>query len=101
MANSNRLQEVAEFQLVGEDEAAAPAKPAPAVEKQLTGLLLMSLRALSQRALVALSTLFTLALAASAFWLWGRILAAPSATQLVGVGMYAVFVLALEFVRRR
>ena len=99
---SSRLQEVTDFQLVGQDEQPPerPAKPA-AAEQHLTGLLLMSLRALSQRAVVALSTLFTLALAASAFWLWGEVLAHPTAPQLVGLGMYGGFVLALEFVRRR
>jgi hypothetical protein len=77
--------------------------PDPAVPEQAQrdlSLLLLSLKALSQRALVALSSLFTLLTVFSAFWLWWSI-PHPDAYQLVGLGMYAVFVLAANFIVKR
>lgn len=66
-----------------------------------TQMLLLGLKALSQRAIVALSTLFTAGGLFSAWWLWSSVLPSPSVLQLTGIGMYAVFLLALEWVRRR
>lgn len=89
------------FELVGEraDE------PVPAMqsaqEKAAIQMLQIGLAALSKKAVVALSTIFTGAALFSAWWLWAAILPNPSTLQLVGVGMYAAFLLALEFVRRR
>lgn len=71
------------------------------VSKAAMGLLLLSIKQLSQRTLVAASTCFTFALAASAFFLWWTVLGAPTPLQLTGLGMYSGFALALEFVRRR
>lgn len=65
-----------------------------------TQMLLLGLKALSQRALVALSACFTLLTVASAFALWWRVLPEPSVFQLVGLGLYGVFVLAVHLVRR-
>lgn len=64
-------------------------------------LLALSLQALSQRALVALSALFTAGALFSAWWLWNETLPAPTGLQLVGLAMYGAFILALEWVRRR
>ena len=55
----------------------------------------------SQRAATICSALFTVAGLAAAFWLWTTILPNPSVLNLIGVGMFAVFILAFEFVRRR
>lgn len=67
----------------------------------LTGLLLTSLRALSQRAIVALASLVDLALIASAFALWVMVIREPTILQLVGVGLYASFVLVALMLRNR
>ncbi len=101
MARS-RLQAVGEEDaaLIGE-EPPPPVEPAPRrVEHALTGLLITSLRALSQRAIVALSSLVDLALLASAFALWLLIIANPTLLQLTAVGGYAVFVLLSLYMRR-
>ena len=66
-----------------------------------TQMLMLALKALSQRALVAASTLFTAAGLFSAWWLWSSVLPNPTTFQLVGLGGYAIFILALEWVRRR
>jgi hypothetical protein len=60
--------------------------------------MLLALTALSQRTVVALSRLFTLATVASAFWLWLLILPHPDTLQLAGLGMYALFVLAANII---
>lgn len=60
----------------------------------------LALKALSQRALVAVSDLFTLLTVFSAFWLWHSI-PEPSIYQLVGLGMYGVFVLAANVIVRK
>lgn len=65
-----------------------------------TTMLLMGLKALSQRALIALSSLFTLITVASAFWLYmSRTTLDPQ--QLILCGMYALFVLAANVIVRR
>jgi hypothetical protein len=107
---STRLQQVGEesaenFTLIGnEPEPPLPVaakKDTAAMESRLSGLIVTALKTLSQRSLVAISNLFTLLLAGSAFVLWRSVLPSPSVLQLVGLGGYAGFVLALEFVRRR
>jgi len=61
----------------------------------------MALRTLSQKTVVALANLFSLLLAGSVFWVFLTILAEPTVLQLVGAGMFAVFVLSLHLVRKR
>lgn len=63
-------------------------------------LLRIGLKALSQRALVAASALFTLLTVASAFWLFLSI-KDPNPMQLTLLGMYAVFVLAANVIVKR
>lgn len=95
MANRLRpIDEAAAFDPL----APAPERPAPVPNEEptlATSILLTALRALSQRALIALSNLFVLAAAASAFWLWLVTLPSPSVYQLVGLGLYGLLMLAL------
>lgn len=88
--------------LIGQEPepSEAPAPPSQAANA-LTGLLIMSLRALSQRAVLALANLFMAASAASAWWLWYVTMPRPSIAQLVGLTLYAGFVLALNYMLRR
>ena len=84
------------FELVQEDV------PAPTPDNALaTQMLTIALTALSQRALIAIASLFSITLAATAFFLWWMILPNPSINQLVGLGMYALFILALHIIRYR
>lgn len=63
-------------------------------------MLRMGLAALSKRALVALSSLFTLITVGSCFWLYmSRAVLDPQ--ELILCGMYAVFVLAANVIVRR
>lgn len=62
---------------------------------------MLGLKTLSQRTIVALSSLFTLLTAVSVFVLAYAISRNPSMAQLIELGLYGAFVLVLEFVRRR
>ena len=104
---STRLQAVGEGEeavLIGEEPAPQPAPAvsrAPAIaQSALTGLLFTSLRALSQRTVVALASLVDLAMIGSAFALWLMVIANPTPLQLAGVAGYAVFVLCTLWMRR-
>lgn len=79
-------------------DTGAPPRRMSLAERQVYDILV---RGVSQTALTIVSTLFTLLFAGSAFALWWAALPQPSASQLIGLGMYAAFVLALEYVRRR
>lgn len=71
--------------------------PADPVHNVATSILFTSLRALSQRAVIALANLFVLLTAVSAFWLWYATMPAPSVLQLVGLSLYGVLILALNW----
>jgi hypothetical protein len=91
--------------LIGEEPPAPVAQPVPRetsrAQSALTGLLLTSLRALSQRAIVAFASLVDLALIVSAFALWLLVIRDPSTLQLAALAGYAVFILAAILLRRR
>lgn len=91
-------QPIGNFQVIENDET-TPNSPPPQEERGLS-VLLLALKALSQRSLVALASLFTLITVGSAFWLF---LATPEPTvfQLIKLAMYGIFVLAANFIVRR
>jgi hypothetical protein len=84
------------FKVVEEEKAAESASEKVGFETLRLGLF-----ALSQRTTVALSKLFSLLTAASAFALWWGVLPNPSVLQLVGLGGYAVFILAINLIVRK
>lgn len=92
--------ELDEGELLGGAEATPHPSPDRAASA-LTGLLVTSLRALSLRAVVALTNLFMAASAGSAWWLWYVTLPNPSIPQLVGLTLYGLFILALNYMMRR
>jgi|HubBroStandDraft_3_1064219.scaffolds.fasta_scaffold1316263_1 hypothetical protein len=73
----------------------------PRSEATFANLLAVSLRALSQRAVIALASLVDLALIASAFVLWLKVIREPTVLQLGGIGMYAAFILIAIYARKR
>lgn len=94
MAQTNPGWEVIE----GGEEPKQAAPQQPRIDAA-TRLLLVALGALSQRMIVALADLFTLLTVASAFWLWWSI-PAPNDRQIVALSIYAVFVLAANWIVR-
>jgi len=95
---TTRLRQVGEEEFVDE-----PAKDTVAQALTNAGLAMMvtGLKTLSQRTLVAFSACFTLLSVASAFWLWLTILPEPNPSKLVGLALYGVFLLGIEWIRRR
>lgn len=84
------------FEVVGGTETEQPAPDNGAAVRMLT----LALAALSQRALVAIADLFTLLTVGSAFWLWSSI-PAPNDRQIIALSIYALFVLAANWIVRR
>lgn len=86
-----------DFEVVADNERpSAPRQQLPTG----AGLLMLALKALSQRTIVALANLFTLATVGSAFWLFLSI-DRPDTHQLVQMAMYVVFILGINFIVRR
>lgn len=94
----SRLEVVAERNV---DEEHAPDTRAAQLNVVATQMLMTALKALSQRFVVALSNLFTLLTAASAFYLWMICLPEISVLKIVGLSIYSVFILALNVWGRR
>ena len=63
--------------------------------------IMLGLKALSQKFVIALSTCFTGLGLLGGWLLWNSVLPNPTTPQLIGLGEYAAFFLLLEFVRRR
>lgn len=91
------------YRVVSEETVQAPPAPIPDIQQNQVAarVLMVALHALGQRTVVAISNLFTAALVASVWFLWWSALANPTPMQLTGLGGYALFVLAIEIVRRR
>ncbi len=62
--------------------------------------LMLGLKVLSQRALAGLRAGFTLLSVASAWWLWS-VTPDPSPTQIASLTIYALFILAANYIVRR
>lgn len=92
------------FQLVSDDdpvETAPAATPAqPALQRVSTDMLVMALRALSQRAVVALASLQALVMAGSVFALF-YLTPNPSLQQIGALTIYSLFILAIMWLGRR
>lgn len=93
----NRLREVPSQPL---PQTAQP-KTSDAAQAAGLAMLLLGLKALSQRFVVALAALRGLILAGTAFWLALLVLPNPNTYQLVGLGIYCIFVVIFEFWTRR
>ena len=94
---------VHQFEPLYEEEEKPPARAfnaeAAAQSTAVAGLTL-ALRSLSQRALAALADLFMLVTVASAWWLW-MVTPDPNSYQLIGLSVYAVFILLVNVIKRR
>lgn len=81
-------------------EEPEPGQPSPEQPPRELGLLMLALKSLSQRAIAAIADLFFLATVASAFWLWA-VTPEPNPHQIVSLTIYALFVLAANWLVRR
>lgn len=87
-----------QFEVVGEIPDETP--QSHVAERVSAHALMIALKALSQRALVALADLFMLTTVGSAFWLW-YLTPKPDSYQIVSLSIYAVFILAANYIVRR
>lgn len=86
-----------------EDEP-APSLPTAAEQEQAEAArkwLYLAFRALSLRAMTAITNLFSLILVSLVAALLARILDDPTENRLIGVGGFALFCLMIDIVRRR
>jgi len=99
------------FALVDDVEAPAQAQAAPAMTAeqvyqvqeeaaQARAMLMLALKTFGQRFVIALSNLFSLLTVLSVWWLWMSV-PHPGTNDLVGMGMYAVFILVVNYLVKR
>jgi ABC-type siderophore export system fused ATPase/permease subunit len=90
------------FEIISENEAPQPRPQQAPTQGQDAAFnaLMLALKTLSQKTLIALSRLTSLAMVGSAFWLFMSI-PNPSTNQIIWGGMYGVFILTTLFLMRR
>jgi hypothetical protein len=99
------------FALVDDVEAPAQTQAAPAMTAeqvyqvqqeaaQARAMLMLALKTFGQRFVIALSNLFSLLTVLSVWWLWMSV-PHPGTNDLVGMGMYAVFILVVNYLVKR
>ena len=90
-----------QFEVVEETEPlSSPPRTSSAEGGRAAGLLLLALKALSQRTVVALADLFCLLTIGSVFTLWFVSPAEPTINQIVKLSIYGVIVLAANWIVR-
>jgi hypothetical protein len=90
-----------QFKLELVDEDSAPSPTQSRLEGHAADVLLLALKALSQRALVALASLFSLLTVAAVFWLALSISANPTIYQIATLGIFSAFVIVINYIVRR
>lgn len=86
---------------VGAEEFSEPQSTNQAQAAASLSLLMLALKTLSQRTIVAIAALRGMVLAGTVFWAAMSILPSPNTDKLVGLGLYGLFVLILEYVAYR
>lgn len=87
------------FEIIEENDT-PQTRPQPQGQDAAFSALMLALKTLSQKTLIAMSRLTSLAMVASVFWLFMSI-PDPHTSQLIWGGMYGVFILTLQFLMRR
>lgn len=85
------------FEVVEEPDPPQAGEPKTTAATQM---LFIALKALSQRALIAIDNLFCLLTVGGVFWLWASI-PDPNPNQIVALTIFATFVLAANWLVRR
>lgn len=90
------------FEIISEEEApqVPPRRSVEPTGDPALGAIMLALKTLSQRTIVALSRLAAMAMVGSVFWLFMSI-PSPSQAQIIWGGMYSVFILAVLFLLGR
>jgi hypothetical protein len=91
------------FEVVEESGTAGGPQPAaaqPQPQKAALQMLMVALKALSQRMVVAIADLFTLLTVGSVFWL-AMTVEDPNQMQLIKLAMFSLFILIINWIVRR
>jgi hypothetical protein len=88
------------FRIIGEEDPPTPAPDKDLIDHNRT-MLLLALKALSQRAATAITNLMTLVMVSGVGFLAWTVLPNPTNPQLWLVGGFAFFVLLIDIARRR
>jgi hypothetical protein len=84
----------------GGDPPKTPSPKGTPQTERATALLMLGLKTLSQRALVAVDNLFLLLSVGSAWWLWAST-PSPNPNQIVSLSIYGLLILAANWLVRR
>lgn len=88
------------FEVVGGTETETPKAPQADPNQIAITMIMLGIKALSQRALTAATDLFTLITVGGAWVLW-YLIPNPSYQQIVHNSIFAVFILAANYIVRR
>jgi hypothetical protein len=88
------------FTVVRDETETETAKPTPMDNGVAIAMLTIGLKALSQRAVTAITDLFTLITCAGAWYLW-YLTPNPTQQQIISLSIYAAFTLAANYIVRR
>lgn len=102
MAGNPRRIQILQQEEIEETELAPP-QTSDAAEKGLGLLLtatLVALNVLNKRAINALGHAIPLLALGVGLFLWSRVMSDPNTYQLIGLGIYSAFALALIWIRR-
>ena len=84
-----------------EAETAQPTTQTPSEAQKEWDAVARGLRVLSQRVLTAMGHWLSFAIVLIAAWLWTRVMDSPNTQQLIGLGLYAAFGLAIIAIKGR
>lgn len=84
----------------GDEQPHQPGKPPTRIDRAMITSLLLALKAISQRAYIALLDTFSLITAGAAFWLFYSF-DAPTVFQIVHSTIFAIFVLSINWIVRQ
>lgn len=88
------------FEVVDPDDAPPARPPESASQTAALSMIMLGLKTLGQRTLVALDNLFTLITVGLVFWLFMSV-PEPNTHQLVGLGIFCTFVLVANWIVRQ
>lgn len=78
-----------------------PSRMQPVIDGAAIRMMQLALGALSQRAMVALASLFTLVTAGASFYIWLLIINEPTQLQIVAASIFSAFVLLVNYLNLR
>lgn len=99
------LRVVGERLATEQEELEHQAAPAPQAQAEAAGVtldvILLALKVLGQRAATIAGHAYPVLALGAAFFMWWQVMATPTPYQLVGLGLFAAFLLCMQILRRK